>query len=367
MAGRTRRSGRSNEPQSDTQVEATEVEDGTSEDEATPEDHQEAANEAPETSQEADVSATTEEAPVQDEAQADEAQTTETEAAAPAEATAPKTPEELYAEFQSIVTGAVERSDKTTGTVPEADMSSVLTSYKALGSTGRNSKSDAKTWIADIMRETLVKGDMPGATALANINKAVNEASSRRTSTAAPKPTVSPTQAYVERYVAQALAGQFIPVPEGLEETWHAQYNEVLDREGKKVDEYKAWLAKPEDERGDEPEGISAILKDAAKIGQGRAVGRRASGPRKSGGGGATGSRRDVRKHIEEFLDSVEVGTDHAVSAIANFKSSEYPEGDASPGAVAARLFPTGGKPSTIQGFEQLTGEGARKIRKLAA
>ncbi|MEU4066634.1 hypothetical protein AB0F25_30350 [Streptomyces wedmorensis] len=367
MAGRTRRGSRNPEAQTDNQV------DETPEVEATDEDTTEGATEAPETSQEAPVSATTEEAPVQDEAQAEAPTTESTEstetptetpaAQVPAQAT-PKSADDLYADFQTAVTGAVERSDPQTGAVPEKDMADLLAAYKLLASTGRNSKSDGKTWIAEVMRKTLVDGNMPGATAYANINKAVNEASSRRTTTAAPKPTVSPTEAYVARYVSQALAAQFIPVPEGLDDNWQQQYNEVMDRESKGVEAYKAWLAKPEAERGDEPEGLSQILKDAAKLGQGRAVGRKASGTRRTGGS-TGGTRRDVKKHIEEFLESVESGTEHAVAAIAHFKSSEYPDGDASPGAVAARLFPTGGKDSNIQGFESVTDDGPRRIRKV--
>lgn len=363
MAGRTRRADRT-----PTTTEAPEPEVVDAE-QAAPET-QEEATEAPETSQEADVSATTEEAPAQDEAQvetpAEDATEAPAQTEAPAEEAKPKTAEELYAEFQAVTNGAVERSDQTTGTVPEADLAGVLAAYKPLSSTGRNSKSDAKTWIADVMKDTLMAGNMPGATAWATINKAVVEASNRRSSTAPAKVTISPTDAYVERYVAHILAPQFIPVPEGLEADWQAKYNEVLDRENKKVEAYKEWLAKPEAERGDEPEGTSSILKDAAKLGQGKSVGRRASGTRKAGGG-TGGSRKDVKKHIEEFLDTVEVGSEHTVAEIANFKSSEYTEGEASPGAVAARLFPGEGKQSSVNGFELVEGGGTRKIRKLAA
>jgi hypothetical protein len=378
MAGRTRRP---NPKTAETEApveapEVVEVEAGTQTD-------QEVAAEAPQ-DEEADVATVTEETAEQPEVEvAAEAPEVEVPAEKPAEAPAEKakTPDEYFTEFKDVVTAAIEISDDSTGTVPEASMDLVLTAYKALPNTAK--KSEAKSWIADVMRETLMARDMGGATAYANINKAINEVGTRRASSAPARPTVSVTEGFVTRIVALALANKFTVAPEGLDDNWVDQFNEMLDKatDGQSdttINAYKAylaehaeWAAKAEGERGDEPtepEGVSQVLKDAAKIGQGKSVGARRTGGgarRTSGGGG--GVRRDVKKHIEEFLDSVETGSEHPVAAISNFKSSEYPEGDASPGAVAARLFPADGKPSTVTGFEQVTGGGTRKIRKLAA
>jgi hypothetical protein len=380
MAGRTRRPSPANKD-TETKVETPEVEVVEADEAQT---DQEVAAEAPENTEEADV-ATVAEDTEQPEVEVP-AETVEVAAETPAEQPAAeaekaKTPDEYFTEFKDIVTAAIENSDKTTGTVPDGEMSRVLDAYKALPNTAK--KSDAKAWIADVMRETLMAKDMGGATAYANINKAVNEVGTRRASAAPARPQVSPTESYITRIAALALANKFTEQPEGLDSNWVEQFNELMDKStdgqsDKTINAYKAyltehaaWAAKPEGERGDEPtepENVSQVLKDAAKLGQGKSVGgRRTGGTTRRTSGGGSGVRRDVKKHIEEFLDSVEVGSEHPVAAISNYKSSEYPEGDASPGAVAARLFPADGKPSTVTGFEQVSGAGTRKIRKLAA
>ncbi|MFD5451619.1 MULTISPECIES: hypothetical protein [Streptomyces] len=374
MAGRTRR------PSKPATTEAAEPE--VAEVEGTDIPQEEADTEAPETNEEADVTTVAEDTTSTEAVESEAAQAEATPAAQP-EAAQPekqKTPDEYFGEFKSIVADAIEVSDvgtveaPGTGVVPEANMAKVLDSYRALPNTAK--KSEAKAWIADVMRDSLMNRKMGEATAYANINKAVNEVGTRRATAAPARTQVSPTESYIGRIAALALANKFTPQPEGLDENWVEQFNALMEKEGAQVDAYKAyltehaaWAAKPEAERGDEPkepEDVSQVLKDAAKLGQGKAVGgRRASGGARRSSGGGGGVRRDVKKHIEEFLDTVESGTEHPISAIANFKSSEYPEGDASPGAVAARLFPGEGKPSTVEGFEQVTDGGTRKIRKI--
>lgn len=71
-------------------------------------------------------------------------------------------------------------------------------------------------------------------------------------------------------------------------------------------------------------------------------------------------ARRSVLRHIKDWRDSVPIGTKATVAEIANFVSEEY-DGDASPGAVAARLFPSNG--STIPGIERCLDDGVRKVR----
>ncbi|MEU4066641.1 hypothetical protein AB0F25_30385 [Streptomyces wedmorensis] len=53
----------------------------------------------------------------------------------------------------------------------------------------------------------------------------------------------------------------------------------------------------------------------------------------------------ELKKHIEEFLVCAKDGDCFSPAQVAAFRSSQYPNGDAAAGAVAARLFPPDGKP----------------------
>lgn len=46
----------------------------------------------------------------------------------------------------------------------------------------------------------------------------------------------------------------------------------------------------------------------------------------------------DIARHIDEWRLSVRIGESATIAEISRFQSSQYPDGDASPGAIAARL-----------------------------
>lgn len=298
-----------------------------------------------------------------------EAPTEAPESAAPAAAEAPaeKTPDELHQEFVNAVETVVLEADDTTGAANEASLSKALIAYRALPSS--NAKSKARNWVSDDMRVALIDRDIPRARALADISKAVTDATTRRSAAAPARPAKTETEQYIDRLITLNLAGQFVTPPKELDENWKERFDQawadLFTGDDSPVEVYRAWLAKSEEERGDEPD-VDQLVKDAAKIAAGRGVGgRKSSGPRKASAGGGSGKRGDVAKHIAEFLATVEVGTEHTVAEVSNFHSTEYQADGPSAGAVAARLFPAGDKPSTIPGFEFVEGSSPKKIRKI--
>ena len=338
-----------------------------------------AEEQAPQTVEENDVTVTEPEVEQTDDAeQTDSEATTEstesgdaTQAPAEgeaAEAPAEKSKDDLEAEFRAKCEEAVDNSDESTGSVPEIFVAAVLDAYRNLPSTA--SKSLVKNWLGEEMRQALIDVKINRARALSDINAKVQDASTRRSAAAPAKPSKSPNDVYLESCLALDLAKQFVPRPkdEELDDNFGEQYSQRyadLTAEGGEVQKYLTWLNATEAERGDEPE-VDTVVKNAAKLASGRAVGGRKSSTKRAGGGGSTGGpRRNVGTHIDEFLAQADPSAEYTVADVANFSSSEYGEDHPSPGAVAARLFPTTGKPSTISGFEQVPGVEPKKIRKI--
>lgn len=342
---------------------------------------QEGADEqAPETSnEESTVTVTEPEVEAPEAADVDNAETAtdSTNESAPAQADAAaesneapveKSKDDLEAEFRQATEDAVELADTDTGSVPEIGVDKVLTAYRALPSTA--SKSAVKNWLGEEMRDALIAVKIGRARALADINTAVQDASMRRSAAAPAKPSKSAREVYLDHCLALDIAKQFVVRPsdeelgEGWNEEYHQRYADYVT-DGGPVAQYLAWLAKSEAERGDEPE-VDAVVKNAAKLASGRAVGaRKSSGSRRSSGGTSSGVRRNVGAHIEEFLAQADPGQEYTIAEVANFNSSEYGEDHPSPGAVAARLTPAGGKASTIPGFEVVPNSEPKKIRKI--
>lgn len=282
------------------------------------------------------------------------------------EAPAEKSKDDLEAEFRAKCEEAVENSDESTGSVPEIFVAKVLDAYRALPSTA--SKSLVKNWLGEEMRQALIDTKINRARALSDINAKVQDASTRRSAAAPAKPSKSPNDVYLESCLALDLAKQFVPRPkdEELDDNFGEQYSQRyadLTAEGGEVQKYLTWLNAAEAERGDEPE-VDQVVKNAAKLASGRAVGGRKSSTKRTGGS-TGGPRRNVGAHIEEFLAQADPNAEYTVADVANYSSTEYGEDHPSPGAVAARLFPSSGKASTIQGFEQVPGVEPKKIRKI--
>lgn len=329
----------------------------------TPEVAVDAPAEAPQAEQAPAVEAPTEgEAAQSPEGQAP----TEGEGAAPAAQPEekPKTADELFDEFKAILETAVAEADQSTGTPAEIHKSQSLEAYRKLPSTAK--KADARDWMTQDMVECMNSNKVPRARTFMEILKLINEATARRTAATPAKPSKSPTEQYVEDRLALELSWNFLGAPKELDnDAFQNAYSGLKQEVAGQIEAYQAWFLNPDTEkRGDEPE-VHDVVKNAAKIAAGKTP-RRST--RKSSGGGSTGgstggARGDVAKHIQEFLASVESGSEHPVSAIAKFKSSEYPEGNASAGAISARLFPKD-KETNIEGVTVLADASPKKVRK---
>lgn len=276
---------------------------------------------------------------------------------AAAKAAAEAADEEALAEFKRIADESARSSDidVTTGTLPEKDRAPVLVALSNL-SLAKNKRS-AKDYLRDSMQNALQEGgDNPVMFTVArgylDLFKQVEAVATKREP--APKVTVDPTDAHVERVVAMMLAANLCIVPDGVAEDWkekaNARVGQVLEAAGT----YRDWLfenqGKDEADRTPEPEDMPAEILAAAKIAQGRAAGRRtqraasAGTPTSAGTGGYTGERRSVSKHLAEAFANEPVGTILSIAQIAKFDSSEYGTDHPSSGAVTSALFKDNGK-----------------------
>lgn len=282
------------------------------------------------TNQEVPVTSTATEAP--------EAPQTE----APAEVTTPETTEapiDLTA-FQAVVAAVVETRDSTTGELTEDEQAKTKAAYNELD--GVKPKNAAKKYVEGQMMEAVNKLDGQLARAFAMVTESL-VASGKSGGTSTP---ADPTAAYVAKRASLILAEQITlagaPTVEGrdLDAEAQAKATELADQ----VTAYQTWLAaevKEGETKPDAPE-VSPIVRAAFKLSTGKASG----GGRVSGG---SGPRADIAKHVVEAFAEHPSGHVLKVSQIANFKSSEYPSGNASQGAISARLFPPSGK-TTIEG-----------------
>lgn len=330
-------------------------------------------DEAPETHKETEVTVETPEAPAaeaQEQAAPAEAQEQAAQAETPAAESAEPTPEELLTAFTEAIEGAYNESDPTTGETPLVRKQAVIDAYRALPNTAR--KNDAKVWVTDQLRSTMMENppNIRRARCLADLNQLLNEAAARKAAAAPAKPQKSPTELFVEQVTILELAKQFVTATGDIDEDWHDKHSALLGEVQPEVAAYREWFFGNKETRGEEPDA-SDLIKAAVAAGQGKGTGsRRSSGTRRASSGGSTagGPRRDVGKHIAEFLESVEPGHEAAVAEIVNFESSEYNSDNGSKvsaGAVAARLWPTGGRESSVTGWEDASDGGKRKIRKV--
>lgn len=291
---------------------------------------------------------------------------TSAQAAQPAAAEeSTKTPEELYQAFKDSLEHAFENADESTGTPAEIDSAAALKAFRELPNTQK--KADAKAWLGEEMIKAMNADQIPRARTFMEVNRLVNEASARRAAATPSAPAKSPTELYIEQRLALDLAGNFLAAPKELDsEKFQNDYAGLKQELTPQIQTYQTWLFNLDTEnRGDEPE-VHDVIKQAAKIAAGKAT-RKSGGARRASTDGSTagGPRGDVAKHIAEFLETVESGTDHPISAFAKFKSSQYPEGTASAGAISSRLFPKDGKPTNIPGVQPLADSTPKKVRKL--
>lgn len=279
-----------------------------------------------------------------------------TEAEAPVESTE-EAPIDL-APFQSVIELVVASRDEATGVLAEESLASVKTAYNDLD--GVKAKNAGKKWAQEQMLTAVQALDGPLARAYSMVSESLVATSGSKSTSSAP---VDPTTAFVQRVASLRLAQGIVEgnVPEKVSGEWSNQADSKVAELAEQVANYKTWLDAevPDGETKPDAPEVSPIVRSAFKLATGKASG----GGRQSGG---SGPRGDIAKHIIEAFSAEESGKTLKVSEVANFKSSEYPTGNASQGAISARLFPSGGGTCTIEGVVPIEkGEsGPRRVAK---
>lgn len=317
----------------------------------------------------AEAASVTEQAPAGTEAPAStetpsegtEPQAPETPATAQVEAK-PEGPTEAeqkvaYDAFVAAAEEAVTHRDTTTGTIPEANVAPVKTAYVALPLP--KNKAAARAHLEDKMKLALTGAlDAPLAKAYMDLGAEVKATSHTRETVA--KPPVDPTEEFVKLSTAHYLAVSVLTAGPDVKPEWPAMVQKLHKALMPEVQAWKSyeaehavWEAKAgtpdEATRGDEPKApeLHEVTQHAIKITQGRGT-RSAGRPKKSTDGTSTpttstrvpyvGSKRSVKKHIQEAFASVPVGGFLKIGEIAKFQSTEYGTDRPSSGAVTAAL-----------------------------
>jgi hypothetical protein len=283
-----------------------------------------------------------------------------TDTSASTESTSTPAPELDLTAFVASVTEAVEVRDTATGDVPEAQTAKVVAEYRKLD--GLKAKNAAKKHLQECIQDGMNQLKIDLARAPMKLLEALQEAGATRTTTE--KAPADPTEAYVQHVSALNLAYGLVTSthPEGVADDWSEREAKLVDENRDAASEYLAWFTSDSDSRGDEPE-VSVVAKSAVKLSQGKAA--RIS---KSGTGQTySGVRRDIGKHIAEAFESQDEGSFLTIAQIKAFKSTEYGDDTPSPGAISARLFPSGGGKCTLDfvkpGQNADGNKGATKVR----
>lgn len=237
-------------------------------------------------------------------------------------------------------------SDPITGAVSDEVLAGVVKSYQTL--TGdRKAQNAAKQVLIEGLGNAVDASNDPDkmASAIATaraylaVQKAIDEAGPSK-SAAVHKTPVDPTEVFVNLYstLDLALAVAYNTVPDGVADDWQARAEKVSNDAQGELTTYLTWLATPDAERGDEPD-VSAMVKDAVKLAQGKGTAGRKSSP----GGPRTpfeGERGDIAKHIAQAFADVAVGETLTVAQIVakDSKGAGYEGRKPSQGAVSSRL-----------------------------
>jgi hypothetical protein len=275
------------------------------------------------------------------------------------ETDAPEAPEYDLTDFQAALKQALEVRDETTGVVPEANVSEVVVAYRQIK--GAAGKRAAKEIVDEAMKEAMREANLSVARANLSISEKLvagpSGGGSSKSST--PREPVDPTEAFVELAAGLRLATTLVgnTAPEGVAEDWQEKAKEKVDDAFGDAETFLAWLQSEDEGKGDEPE-VPAFVKAAVKLALGKSA-RVGTARARATGGGYSGERRDVAKHIQSAFADVAEGTFLAVAEIRNHKSEEYGNDAPSAGAISARLFPRNGK-VTIEGVEPATQNGKK-------
>lgn len=279
-----------------------------------------------------------------------------TEAAAPA---ADENPVDL-ANFKSAIESALADADDTTGDLPEAALAEVTKAYRELD--GLKAKNAAKAYVNDQMKDAMNASNLAQARSYLQISDKGLVAAAGGSATKAP---ADPTENFVQRVATLTLAYQLATtsVPEGVADGWQDKATELTSSSFDSAKALLDWNAADPETRGEEPEA-SAVVRNAVKLSAGKAAKAGVS----RGGGTFTGERRDVGVHILNAFEDVDEGVFLTIAEIVNKRSDEYGDAKPSPGAVSARLFPTGSRESSMiaKGIQPDTRDGKKGAIKVA-
>ena len=267
-------------------------------------------------------------------------------------------PEVDLSAFEAAVQAAVtdtEARDASTGDLPSSLIDPVNVEFRKLD--GAKAKNKARAHLNGLMKETMNKLDMPLARSYMILSENLSAGSS---GTKSEKTPADPTEAFVQRVVGLQLALELAKgnVPEGVDANWTAKANEVYGEAQPKALAYAEWAAADEETRGEEPE-VNAVVRSAVKLAQGKAA--KVGGSVRSGGGAGDGVRRDIGKHIASAFADVPSGTFLTIAEIKKHRSEEYGDNSPSAGAISARLFPTSGKATSVEGITAGQNENSKK------
>lgn len=269
----------------------------------------------------------------------------------PTEATDTAKPEIDLTAFNAAVDAALAERDLATGTLTPSVIEPVKTEYRNLD--GVKAKNAAKKNLAERLSSAVDALDVVTGKAVMILQNEMQSAGGGGKA-AAERTPVDPTEAFTQKLAVINLAYNLVAsdVPEGVnEDEARGKVTTLVEENDEAARSYMEYLAKPESERGDEPE-VSALVKKAVKVALGRGVGSVKSGSSTS----HEGPRGNIARHIQLALAEQPDGTFMKVSEIAKARTEEYPNGTASAGAVSSRLK----SPSPIEGVEAGTNADGR-------
>lgn len=316
----------------------------------------EAPAEVTDTTEENVVSDTTSEAP--------EAPTAGAEA--PVESTSTPTTEVDLTAFEAAVAEAQANKDDATGVPATVFIERVRVAYRDLP--GVKAKNAAKKALNEKLSEAMAA--MEPVTARAYFLLGESLAGAAAAAPRAERQPVDPTEAFVQRVAGLGLAYSLTTesVPEGVNEDWNEKVSELVNSSIEGARGYVAWLTSDDEDKGDEPE-VSAVVKAAVKLSQGKSAKVGGKTPGTSASTPYTGDRRDIAKHIQEAFADKNDGDFLSVAEIRKFRSEEYGDSQPSAGAISARLFPKDDKPCTVEGVrpgQSEDGKGNKGAYKVA-
>jgi hypothetical protein len=256
--------------------------------------------------------------------------------------------------FEAATAAAVAEADTSTGTIPPSEVEKVVVEYRTLD--GIKAKNKAKAFLNEGMKSAMNESDIVKARSYLQLTESMSAGSPAKSE----KAPADPTEAFVQRSATLQLAQSLLVPGEGVAEDHEERTATLVSESQSAAEQYLAWVQDESEDKGDEPE-VSTVVRNAVKL----ALGKAAKAGSSRTGGGYTGERRDIGKHIEQAFADHPVGTFLTVAEIRKFVSDEYGQSLPSAGAISARLFPQSGK-CTIESVRPDTNEkgnkGAEKI-----